>query len=275
MERIAAHRLLYAKLVTAGAGLPAGSEIEEALASIPREQFVGAPPWQIFTPIGYVEAPSDDPALLYQNVLVSLGTSQPINNGQPSLHATCLAALGVRKGEHVVHVGAGLGYYTAVLAKLVGETGRVDAYEIEPVLAQRAIANLAAYTNVAVHGRSGAEGSLPGCDVVYVNAGATEPLGAWLDALRLNGRLLFPMTGYKGLGGMLLITKLEMRLAARFISPTQFIDCVGARVGATERKLAEAFRAGRSGEVKSLHRGDAPDESCWCSGDGWWLSTRK
>jgi protein-L-isoaspartate(D-aspartate) O-methyltransferase len=235
---------------------------------------VGPPPWRIFTRSGYVESP-DDPALLYQDVVVSLGGEGPFNNGQPSLHAFCIAALDPKKGERVVHVGAGTGYYTTLLAKLVGETGAVDAYEIEPGFARRASDNLAEFSYVRVHARSGAEGPLPACDVLYVNAGATEPLGVWLDALRPNGRLLFPLTPTEGAGAMLLITKKEDgTFPARFLLQTLFVPCVGARDERTAERLAEAFRNSEWTKVKSLHRKEATDESCWFSGDGWWLSTK-
>ncbi len=274
MDRIAAHRSFFANLVTAQAGIPPGSELAIALASTPREQFVGPPPWRVFTRSGYVETLTDDPAVLYQDVVVSLGVDEPLNNGQPTLHAFCIAALAPKKGERVVHVGAGTGYYTTLLAKLVGKTGTVDAYEIEPTLAQRAKANLAAFPNVTVHHRSGAEGPLPACDVLYVNAGATEPLAVWLDALRPMGRLLFPMTPDNGVGAMLLITKQEDgRFTARFLLQAQFVPCVGARSEATAQKLSEAFQNGKWAKVKSLYRNDEVDDSCWCSGSGWWLST--
>jgi protein-L-isoaspartate(D-aspartate) O-methyltransferase len=274
VDRIEAHRLFFANLITAQAGIPPGSELAAALASTPREQFVGPPPWKVFTRSGYVETLTDDPAVLYQDVVVSLGSGGPLNNGQPTLHAYCLAALAPKKGERVVHVGAGTGYYTTLLAKLVGESGVVDAYEIEPTLAQRAINNLASLPNVTVHGRSGAEGTLPACDVLYVNAGATEPLAVWLDALRPMGRLLFPMTPDAGVGAMLLVTKQgDGSFTARFLLQAQFVPCVGARNDATEQKLAEAFRNNNWTKVKSLHRNEEPDDSCWCSGPGWWLST--
>ena len=274
MDRIEAHRSFFANLVTAQAGIPPGSELAAAFASTPREQFVGPPPWKVFTRSGYVETLTDDPAVLYQDVVVSLGSEGPLNNGQPTLHAMCIAALAPKKGERVVHVGAGSGYYTTLLAKLVGENGVVDAYEIEPTLARRATENLAALPNVTVHARSGAEGPLPACDVLYVNAGATEPLTVWLDALRPRGRLLFPMTPDGGVGAMLLVTKHEDgSFAARFLLQAQFVPCIGARSEATEKKLAEAFRNNNWTKVKSLHRNDQPDESCWCSGSNWWLST--
>jgi protein-L-isoaspartate(D-aspartate) O-methyltransferase len=273
MDRIEAHRLFFAKLITANAGIAPGSEIEAALASTPREQFVGPPPWRIFTRSGYVESP-DDPALLYQDVVVSLGGEGPFNNGQPTLHAFCLAALDLKKGERVVHVGAGTGYYTTLLAKLVGETGEVEAYEVVPEFARRAVDNLAEFPYVRVHSRSGAEGPLPECDVLYVNAGATGPLDVWLDALRLKGRLLFPMTPNEGAGAMLLITKQEDGgFAARFLLQAQFVPCIGARDETTAQRLSDAFRNSGWTKVKSLRRNNAPDESCWFAGDGWWLST--
>lgn len=274
MDRIEAHRVFFAKLVTANVGIAPGSELEAALATTPREDFVGPPPWRIFTRSGYVESPADDPALLYQDVVVSLGGEGPFNNGQPTLHALCIAALDPKKGERVVHVGAGTGYYTTLLAKLVGETGVVDAYEIEPEFAQRAAKRLAGFPYVTVHNRSGAEGPLPSCDVLYVNAGATGPLNVWLDALRPNGRLLFPMTPAEGAGAMLLITKQEDGgFAARFLLQAQFVPCTGARDETIGHRLSEAFRNSGWMKVKSLRRDNAADESCWFAGDGWWLST--
>src|SRR5277367_2706235 len=275
MDRIEAHRLFFAKLITANAGVAPGSELEAALASIPREQFVGPRPWRIFTRSGYVESPTDDPAHLYQDVVVSLGSEGPFNNGQPTLHAFCIAALDPKKGERVVHVGAGTGYYTTLLAKLVGESGAVDAYETELEFARRATNNVAEFPYVTVHARSGAEGPLPECDVLYVNAGATEPLDVWLDALRPKGRLLFPMTPAEGAGGMLLITKQDDGgFAARFLLQVQFVPCVGARSEANEQGLTDAFRNSGWNKVKTLHRNNGPDESCWFAADGWWLSTR-
>ena len=81
---------------------------------------------------------SGDASRLYDDVLVAIDASRGINNGQPSLHAHSIDALRVREGETVVQIGAGAGYYSAILAQLVGPAGRVVAYEIEPDIAQRA-----------------------------------------------------------------------------------------------------------------------------------------
>ena len=265
-------RRFYADLVTAKGGVR-DAALAAAFARVPRERFVGPGPWRIFTAAGYIDTPSDDPAFLYQDVVVGLATERLINNGEPSLHARCLGALAPKPGERVLHVGAGTGYYSAVLAELVGEAGRVEAYEIEADIAARAAANLGDRPNVKVHGRSGADGPLPGCDGVYVNAGATAPLAAWLDALNDGGRLLFPLTPDEGPGGLLLVRREGQRFAARIISWAMFIPCIGARDAAQSGRLAQAFQRKDIGQVKSLRRNGAPDASCWVQGEGWWLSS--
>jgi protein-L-isoaspartate(D-aspartate) O-methyltransferase len=246
----------------------------EAFATIPREQFLGPGPWQVFTRSGYIETPSD-PALLYQDVLVALKREAQLNNGQPSLHMACLAVLGVKDGETVVHVGAGTGYYSAILATLTGATGRVLGYEIDEDLAERAKQNLAGYPNVEVRHQSGAVGPLPACDVVYVNAGATAPLSAWTDALRLGGRLLFPLTSTQGSGYMLLASRTSTTaFAAQFVCGAMFTPCIGARDDETGKRLADVFARTNVGTVRSLRFDPTPDATSWFAGQGWWLSTR-
>jgi protein-L-isoaspartate(D-aspartate) O-methyltransferase len=61
-----------------------------------------------------------------------------INNGQPSLWAYLLDRLDLMPGEQVLHLGCGTGYYTAIIAELVGLAGRVTAVEIDTTLAEKA-----------------------------------------------------------------------------------------------------------------------------------------
>jgi protein-L-isoaspartate(D-aspartate) O-methyltransferase len=273
-----AQRAFFAERITSIAGVPK-SRLTAAFATVPREHYLGPGPWKFLSRRGYRLSPSDDPAFLYQDIVVALDDERGINNGQPSLHAVCLAALNVQEGEFVIHVGAGTGYYTAILAELVRPGGNVRAYEIDPRLAERASKNLAGLPNVAVVPYSGAASPILECDAIYVSAGATAPLDIWLDALHPHGRLLFPLTpdgpeGISGPGGMLLVTRTaEERFSARFVSTVVIIPCMGARDRETGRKLADAFRRGGFERVRSLRRNTEPDETCWCSGNGWWLST--
>jgi protein-L-isoaspartate(D-aspartate) O-methyltransferase len=267
-------RRFYARLITTHAAVD-DPRIIDAFASVERERFLGPGPWPIKVGAdGYMDSETDDPAVLYQDILVGLVPAKGINNGEPSLHAKSIGAAAPMAGDTVIHVGAGTGYYTAVLAHIVGDVGRVHAYEIEPDLARRATENLATYAHVTVHAESALAGPLPVADVIYVSAGTTQVPAAWLDALAPGGRLVLPLTPTDRLGCMLLVTRsTDTAFQARIFSPASFIPCVGARDERESRALAEALDTQKTTDVWSLRRGSDPDESAWCVGDGWWLST--
>jgi protein-L-isoaspartate(D-aspartate) O-methyltransferase len=267
-----AARRQYAAFVAA-LGASGDQRIEAAFATVERERHCGEGPWMVAAGEGYARTPSADPQFLYQNAAIGLVPERGLNNGEPGSHALWLKAVEPKAGERVAHVGAGAGYYTAILAELVGREGRIDAYEIDLEIAERARRNLADRANVFVHARSGAAGALPDVDVVYVNAGATAPMAGWLDALRAGGRLIFPLTPDVGVGGMLRVTRRDDGLyAARFVSGAAFFRCAGARDSGAAARLSAAFSAGGAKDVRWLHRGTHPDPSCWLAGDGWWLS---
>jgi len=274
MASIQDHRDFYANLVVKSAGA-SNERLIAAFASVERERYVGDGPWPINIGSGcYLPTVSDDPALLYQDVLVGLATDRGINNGQPTLHARCIAACNPVEGESVVHVGAGTGYYSAILASMVGPAGRVAAYEIEADLAARARDNLKPLHNVEVVAASAAGATLPGADIIYVNAGATHPLPAWLDALNVGGRLMFPLTPNEGFGCMLMVTRRgPASYAASALMRVAFIPCIGARDDAASAALTRALETQSLKSVKSLRRGTPPDDTAWCAGSGWWIST--
>ena len=274
MKSIQDFRNFYARFVV-GNSTQANERLIAAFAAVEREHYVGDGPWKIQTRFaGYLGTISDDPRQLYQDVLVALAPDRHINNGQPSLHARCLAACDPKNGELVLHIGAGTGYYSAILAELVGSVGKVLAYEIETDLADRARRNLSHLPNVQVIGASGCADGLPPADIIYVNASAPQPMPVWLDALKPGGRLLFPLAPDKGVGCMVLITRLtETRYAAAAVSGAAFIPCVGAGDEVMSTILAAALKKKSIALVKSLRRNNQPDASAWCVGKGWWLST--
>src|SRR5215472_8632464 len=112
-------RRAYAKHVLANVGVD-DARVEAAFAAVRREHFLGPGPWPMprwSRPD--VPTPSDDPVYLYQDALVGIAPERNLNNGQPSLHTLLIAASAPQPGEHVVHIGAGVGYYTAILAHMV------------------------------------------------------------------------------------------------------------------------------------------------------------
>ena len=273
MNTTAEHRRFYAEFIVKSTG-STDTRLIDAFSAVPREDYVGRGPWPVFIGSGYLPTISDDPSLLYQDILIGLATDRKINNGQPTLHARCLAAAAPAAGETVVHVGAGTGYYTAVLAALVGAAGRVVGLERETDIAERAASNLKHLSNVEIRAESATEATIPTCDVIYVNAGATHPPSTWLDALSIGGRLVFPLTPNEGFGVMLKVVRQSpTTFSANAVTRVAFIPCIGARDDATSASLTAALERQSLKEVRSLRRGMPPDETAWCVGGGWWLST--
>jgi protein-L-isoaspartate(D-aspartate) O-methyltransferase len=236
----------------------------------------------------YLPSPAADPVYLYVDQVVGLVPERGINNGQPSLHAILLAAGEVKAGDHVVHVGTGGGYYTAIMSVLTGPSGKVTAIECAPALAARARASLAEYPNVTVLEGNGAALRCAAADVIYVNAGVTHPVDLWLDGLAEGGRLILPLTTDQNLpsvspaafdplkamrsGAFFRIIRQGTGYGARWLLPTAIIPAEGVRNAASEAALAAAFEKGGWNTVTRLVRGEAVAERrCWLRGEGWGL----
>ncbi|HEV7445509.1 MAG TPA: rRNA adenine N-6-methyltransferase family protein [Steroidobacteraceae bacterium] len=275
-------RRAYAKQVLAVVGVR-DPRIEAAYATVRREDFLGPGPWQFFRWVNaYIPSPDADPVYLYTDDVIGIAPERGINNGQPSLHAALIAKATPREGDHVVHVGAGVGYYTAILAHLVGPSGHVTGIEFEADLAARARANFSGASNVEIIQGDGALVPFPAANIIYVNAGANYPAPAWLDGLADGGRLILPLTTEMGLkevqvrarrGAVFCIERRGVDYLAEWISPVAIFPCAGNHDPASEAALAAAFDQGQAQKVRRLYRRDdiAPDR-CWVRASGWCLA---
>ena len=278
-DDLALLRLAYAKQVLAIAGV-ADPALEQALAETERERYLGPGPWQVVRAGGrYAETPDADPVYLYTDDLVAIDAKRRLNNGQPSFLAKLIHAARIRPGDHVVHVGTGTGYYTAVMRCLAGPDGRVTGIEVDAELAARTRANLGDDAGVTVLAGDGSEVDFAPADVVFVNAGAVRPADLWLDRLKDGGRLVLPLTvdvgGDAGTqGAVFLVTRRGDAFEARYISPTGIFPCAGLRDPDGEARLAEAFARRGGIDVTRLHRrAPRPGDRVWLDGGDWCLTT--
>ncbi|MEX0918775.1 MAG: protein-L-isoaspartate O-methyltransferase [Candidatus Paceibacterota bacterium] len=109
-------------------------------------------------------------------------------------------------GHQVLDIGCGLSWPTAILARLVApkdepvnQTGRVIGLEFMPELAKAGIVNLAKYgllknRTVEIHCLDGRKGFSPQApyDRIISGVAATEIPPAWLDQLKIGGRIVAP-----------------------------------------------------------------------------------
>lgn len=283
-------RRAFAMQVMAAAGV-VDARVEAAFAAVRREHFLGPGPWPILRWRGYAPSPSDDPVYLYTDDVIGILPERHLNNGKPSLHAILLASAAPQSAEHVVHVGAGVGYYTAILAELVGPSGVVTAIEFDQGLASRAATNFSRSPNVRVLHGDGAVAPFDPADVVYISAGATHPAASWLDGLKDGGRLILPLTTDEGFGrpvssrrdlgniqrhgAVFRIQRQGSGFLARRISAVAIFPCEGARDAESEEALAVALGVEGGDRVTRLYRrDDLPEEQCWRRAPGWCLAYR-
>lgn len=274
---LAQRRRDYARAMVGQLGAPAPA-LENAFAAVPREAFMPPGPWELWCPPeGRQVLETNDPMALYPleptpEVLVVLDAEKGINNGSPSLHAHMLHALAVRPGNRILHLGAGTGYYTALLAELAGPHGHVTAVEYEPHLARQARHNLAPWPTVHVTQGDAAAFPTEGIDRLYVNFAVANPPPTWFSRLRPGGIALLPLgTGY---GGILRVERLAQGFAAAFLRPCGFITASGSLAGdaAHRARLDAAFAQGTTAAVRSLHLDPAAPREAWFRAPGWALS---
>jgi len=275
-------RNFYARCMAAAARQPAWppgyawqTRLEGAFEAVPREMFLPPGPWHIeAAPGGYVETPNADLRFLYQDVLVAIDKKRGINNGQPSGHARFMAQLEPQPGETVLHIGAGTGYYTAILSMLVSPGGRVAAFELQEDLAAQARHNLKTFDNISVATGDATRLRLPDADVIYVNAGVIRPPLNWLLALRCGGRMFVPWRPAVDIGIALFIRRTDRGFIVDPAMPAWFIPCIGAASGAPGDKHPKLDGAWAS-RALYLKTERAPDATATAIYDEVWFSSQR
>ncbi|MGW2807825.1 protein-L-isoaspartate O-methyltransferase family protein [Streptomyces sp. NPDC001450] len=136
--------------------------------------------------------PAGEVAASYRDVPVAIGQGQVTT--QPSLSALMIESLGLTGSEHVLEVGTGLGFQTALLARLAAD---VVSVEVRPCIARQARVNLARHgvrnVELRVGDGSGGVPDLAPYDAVLVSAAFPEVPAPLVAQVRGGGRLVQPI----------------------------------------------------------------------------------
>ncbi len=292
MIELELRRRFYAEELEAVAKLRTPALVD-AFARVAREQFLPPGPWTVLsdadsfmmgTGVRTRLTPDADPARVHHNIAVAIDPERQLFNGQPGTLGVWIDALDLARGARVLHVGCGLGYYTAVMGECVGSKGRVLAFEVDEALADQARRNLASRPWIEARHADASAPLGETFDAILVNAGVTHPLDTWLDALATGGRMILPLTSAMpamgttlGKGLVLLVTKhASGDCAARVVTVVAIYSAVGIRDPEMNDRAGKAMMAGPAQwiAVKRLRR-DAhdPAASCWLHGPSCCFST--
>lgn len=161
------------------AGVLRTPEIIGAFTEIDRKDFV---------------RPEDQDAA-YEDRPLLIGCGQTIS--QPYTVAFMLEELEPRPGHHILDVGSGSGWTTALLGRIVGKGGDVVGTEIVPELASFGQENLAKYPELNATIKEagdtfGAPDDAP-FDRILVSAGNTELPQELVEQLKIGGVMVIPV----------------------------------------------------------------------------------
>ena len=142
--------------------------------------------------------PPDQRAHADRDAPLPIGHRQ--TNSQPTTVRRMLELLDVRAGDHVLDVGSGSGWTTALLGHLTGPTGTVAGVERVPDLVAFGAANLFAIGMPWVHVEPAVPGELGLADGgpyqrILVSAQATELPAELVAQLAPAGVLVIPVSG--------------------------------------------------------------------------------
>ena len=250
--------------------------IVDALASVPREAFLPSGPW-IVRGEGDVRGgprltPGADPRFVSHNVAVGIEPERMLFNGAPGLLAMAIDALDPKDGDHALHLGAGTGYYSAILGAVVGAAGRLLAVEVDEGLAHRARTNVSNMPQVEVRASDGSGAFGETFDIALLNAGLTHVPAHVLDAMRPGGRIVAPITasmpamGNIGKGPLIRIANSGAdRWPVQVLTFVAIYSAVALRDDTLNAAIGQALARHPMPAIKSLRRDEhEPDPSCWC-----------
>ncbi|MBR0903757.1 protein-L-isoaspartate O-methyltransferase [Bradyrhizobium liaoningense] len=240
MSELAAARARYVERIAKRERI-ASKRLLDALAAVPRENFLPRGPWRIKSEAArsYRGTPDADPVHLYDNVLVAIDARRRLDTGLPSLWAHFIDVLDIKEKDRVVQIGCGLGYFSAILSKMVGPKGRVMALDCDERLAFRAANYLRPYRNVMVFHGDGCEEIRERADVIIIHAGFSYPHPLWLQALRPRGRLLVPITQRDREGAAIKITRRGRGFEAEAVQQIRIFPGRGRGVTALDDRVAD------------------------------------
>ncbi|MEK7567772.1 MAG: class I SAM-dependent methyltransferase [Patescibacteria group bacterium] len=162
-------------------GILKSENIARALGAVDRIDFV----------------PEDLKELAYEDDPLPLGYEQTIS--QPHTVVFMLEILDVKVGQKIMDIGYGSGWQSALLANLVGEKGKIYAFEIVPQLCQIGKDNVKKYKELyhrvkffCQNAKHGYEKESP-FDRIIVAATLSKVPQEWRRQLKVGGKIVYPL----------------------------------------------------------------------------------
>jgi protein-L-isoaspartate(D-aspartate) O-methyltransferase len=183
----------------------------DAIARIPRAEFV----------------PPEMRERAFFDLPLPIGYGQTIS--QPYVVALMTQLLRLKPADHVLEVGTGSGYQTAILAELAHEVYSVEAIKALAEAARERLHRLG-YTNIHIRHGDGAWGwpEYAPYDAIIVTAAPEQMPPALVEQLADGGRLVIPVGPEYTEQVLQLVEKRRGRVRTHSIAPVRFVPLVSS-----------------------------------------------
>ncbi|EKP0261511.1 protein-L-isoaspartate(D-aspartate) O-methyltransferase [Aeromonas sobria] len=163
----------------------------------------------------------------WDNTALPIGHGQTIS--QPYMVARMTELLMQNNPAHVLEIGTGSGYQTAILAHLVEHVYTVERIKSLQFLARRRLRQLDLHNVSAKHGNGWLGWANKGpYDAILVTAAASEIPTALTDQLAEGGRLVLPVGDSQQT--LQLIERSSSQLTSRILEPVRFVPLIDGDV---------------------------------------------
>jgi protein-L-isoaspartate(D-aspartate) O-methyltransferase len=167
--------------------------------------------------------PAQVAAAAYQDTPLPIGFDKTIS--QPFMVAVMTDLLELQTADRLLEVGTGLGYQTAILARLVDHVWSVEIVEEFVESAQKRLKHLG-IENVSIRVGDGSRGWAEHApyDKILVAAAAKEVPKALIGQLKPGGRLVMPLGPAEHQRLSLVLKTADASVDVRPIMPVRFSD---------------------------------------------------
>jgi type IV pilus assembly protein PilB len=161
----------------------------------------------------------------------------------PEVVARMIAALALSPGERVLEIGTGVGYATALLARMAGEVCSVEWIDFLADLSTRTLGALAARNIRLKRGDASAWREKAPFNAILVSAGSYRAPAHLRDQLAIGGRLVMPVGNHRSRQSLLRVTRrAKDEFVEEGLGELRFVKRLGdllVESGAADRVLVE------------------------------------
>lgn len=182
-----------------------------AFRAVPRHLFVA--------PVNAEHAYGDFP--------IPIAAGQTIS--QPFVVAAMIEAAEIKPGDHVLEVGSGSGYATAIISRIAGDVIGIERHQVLADLGRERLQRLG-YANAKIVHADGTQGwpdEAP-YDAIIASATGTHLPDPFIAQLKTGGRIVMPIGGQESFQQLVKATRREDGTMDRAdLRPVRFVPLIG------------------------------------------------